>query len=160
MIFRIGYGYDVHKFIKNRDFILCGVKVNYNKGLMGHSDADVGLHAIVDSLLGAAGLGDIGYYFPDNDDQYKDIDSKVILKKTACLLENQGFKIENIDCTIVLEEPKISKYILHMKKIISDILKINCDQVNIKATTEEGLNFTGKGLGVAANAVALLYKDI
>lgn len=158
-MFRVGHGYDVHKLVDNRDFILCGVKINYEKGLLGHSDADVGIHAVIDSLFGAAGLGDIGAHFPDNDDKYKNIDSKLLLKKAFEMIKSNGFKIENIDVTIILEEPKIKSYILKMKETISLILKINIDKINIKATTEEGLNFTGKKLGVAVHSVSLLSKE-
>ncbi|MBP0979253.1 MAG: 2-C-methyl-D-erythritol 2,4-cyclodiphosphate synthase [Oscillospiraceae bacterium] len=158
MSFRIGHGYDVHKLIKDRDFILCGVKIDYDKGLLGHSDADVGLHAIMDSLLGAAALGDIGSHFPDKDNKYKNIDSKILLKKVFDIIKNKNFEIQNIDVTIILEKPKINKYIFEMRKIISEILEIKLDQINIKATTEEGLNFTGEGLGVAAHSVSLLSQ--
>lgn len=158
MIFRIGHGYDVHKLVEGRDFKLCGVKIDYDKGLLGHSDADVGLHAIIDGLLGAAALGDIGQIFPDNDNTYKDIDSKILLKQVYQLIKNKNFNIENIDCTIILERPKINCYIQKMKEEIIPILEINMDQINIKATTEEGLNFTGEGLGIAAHAIVLLSK--
>ena len=158
MNFRIGHGYDVHRLVKDRDFVLCGVKIEYDKGLLGHSDADVGLHAIIDSLLGAACLGDIGVHFPDQDNKYKNIDSKILLKKVFDIIKNKNFEIQNIDVTIILERPKINKYISEMKRIISEILEIKQDQINIKATTEEGLNFTGKGLGVATHAVCLISQ--
>lgn len=158
MNFRVGHGYDVHRLVENRDFILCGVKIDHDKGLLGHSDADVGIHAIIDSLLGAACLGDIGEHFPDKDNKYKNIDSKVLLKKVFDMIKNKNFAIQNIDVTIVLEKPKINKYISDMKKIISEILEISFEKINIKATTEEGLNFTGKGLGVATYAISLLSE--
>ena len=158
MNFRIGHGYDVHKLISGRDFVLCGVKIDYAQGLLGHSDADVGLHAIMDALLGAISLGDIGNHFPDNNEKYKNIDSKFLLKMVFEMVKNEGFYISNIDCTIILQEPKIKMYIEDMKKTVAHILNINLDQINIKATTEEGLGFTGECLGVATHAVALVYK--
>lgn len=158
MNFRIGHGYDVHKLVSGRDFVLCGVKIDYAQGLLGHSDADVGLHAIMDALLGAISLGDIGNHFPDNDEKYKNIDSKFLLKMVFEMVKNEGFYISNIDCTIILQKPKIKMYIEDMKKTVAHILNINLDQINIKATTEEGLGFTGECLGVATHAVALVYK--
>lgn len=158
MNFRIGHGYDVHKLVSGRDFVLCGVQIDYAQGLLGHSDADVGLHAIMDALLGAISLGDIGNHFPDNDEKYKNIDSKFLLKMVFEMVKNEGFYISNIDCTIILQEPKIKMYIEDMKKTVAHILNINLDQINIKATTEEGLGFTGECLGVATHAVALVYK--
>ena len=158
MVIKIGHGYDVHKLVDNKDFILCGVKIDYEKGLLGYSDGDVAFHAIIDSMLGAAGLNDIGNYFPDNDQQYKNIDSKKLLIKTLEIIKSKGYNIGNIDCTIILQNPKIKKYIERMKKTVSEILDIGYDQFNVKATTEEGLGFTGNGLGVAAHAVVLLMK--
>lgn len=158
MDFRIGHGYDVHKLVSGRDFVLCGVNIDYDQGLLGHSDADVGLHAIMDALLGAAALGDIGKHFPDNDENYKNIDSKLLLKKVFEMVKDEGFCISNIDCTIILQKPKIKMYIGDMRQTIAQILNIDLNQINIKATTEEGLGFTGQCLGVAAHAVALVYK--
>jgi 2-C-methyl-D-erythritol 2,4-cyclodiphosphate synthase len=153
---RIGTGYDVHKLVEDRDLILGGVKIPYIKGLLGHSDADVLLHAIMDALLGAAALGDIGKHFPDHDNAYKDISSMDLLRKVKTLLENKLYVVENIDATIIAQKPKLATYIPDMIKNVANILDIEEDQVNIKATTEEGLGFTGEGLGIAANAVCLL----
>lgn len=153
---RIGSGYDVHKLVENRDLILGGVKVPYEKGLLGHSDADVLLHAIMDALLGAATLGDIGKHFPDTDTTYKGISSIELLKKVKALVEDKLFVVENIDATIIAQKPKLATFIPDMKKNIAAALEIEEDRVNVKATTEEGLGFTGEGLGIAANAVCLL----
>ena len=159
MNFRIGHGYDVHRLVFEREFVLFGEKLEFDKGLLGHSDADVGIHAIIDSLLGAAGLGDIGLHFPDNDLRYKNIDSKILLREVSDLLKKQKYEISNIDCTVILEEPKIGKYISKMRENICKALRLDVDQVNIKATTEEGLGFTGAQQGVAAHAVALIFKN-
>ncbi|MGN0131482.1 MAG: 2-C-methyl-D-erythritol 2,4-cyclodiphosphate synthase [Lachnospiraceae bacterium] len=153
---RIGMGYDVHKLVENRDLIIGGVKIPYEKGLLGHSDADVLLHAIMDALLGAAALGDIGKHFPDTDPQYKGISSISLLKKTGALLEAHCFIIENIDATIIAQQPKMRPYIDEMQKNIADALGIEINQVNIKATTEEGLGFTGTGEGISSQAVCML----
>ncbi len=153
---RIGTGYDVHKLIENRDLILGGVKVPYEKGLAGHSDADVLVHAIMDALLGAAALGDIGKHFPDTDDTYKGVSSIALLKRVKALLEDKLYIIENIDATIIAQKPKLLPYLPEMIKNIASTLEIEEDRVNIKATTEEGLGFTGAGLGIATNAVCLL----
>lgn len=153
---RIGSGYDVHRLVENRDLILGGVKVPYEKGLLGHSDADVLLHAIMDALLGAAALGDIGKHFPDTDTTYKGISSIELLKKVKALVEDKLFVVENIDATIIAQRPKLATFIPDMKKNIAEALEIEEDRVNVKATTEEGLGFTGEGLGIAANAVCLL----
>lgn len=153
---RIGSGYDVHKLVEDRDLILGGVKIPYEKGLLGHSDADVLVHAIMDALLGAAGLGDIGKHFPDTDAKYKGISSIELLKRVRELLEEKLYIIENIDATIIAQRPKLAAYIPEMKKNIAEALKIEEDRVNVKATTEEGLGFTGEGLGIASNAVCLL----
>ncbi len=153
---RIGSGYDVHKLVENRDLILGGVKIPYEKGLLGHSDADVLLHAIMDALLGAAAMGDIGKHFPDNDNSYKGISSIELLKKVKSLLDNKLYVIENIDATVIAQKPKLAPYIPQMVKNISEALEIEEDRVNVKATTEEGLGFTGEGLGIASNAVCLL----
>lgn len=153
---RIGSGYDVHKLVEDRDLILGGVKVPYEKGLLGHSDADVLVHAIMDALLGAAALGDIGKHFPDTEAAYKGISSLELLKRVKELLEDKLYIIENIDATIIAQRPKLASYLPEMVKNIAAALQIEEDRINIKATTEEGLGFTGEGLGIAANAVCLL----
>jgi 2-C-methyl-D-erythritol 2,4-cyclodiphosphate synthase len=153
---RIGTGYDVHKLVENRDLILGGVKVPYDKGLLGHSDADVLLHAIMDALLGAAALGDIGKHFPDTDPVYKGISSIELLKAVKNLIDNKLYVVENIDATIIAQRPKLALYLPEMVKNIAETLGIEEDRINVKATTEEGLGFTGEGLGIASNAVCLL----
>lgn len=153
---RIGTGYDVHKLVENRELILGGVTIPYEKGLLGHSDADVLIHAIMDALLGAAALGDIGKHFPDTDPAYKGISSIELLKKVKILVEDKLYLIENIDATIIVQKPKLASFMPEMVKNISEALDLEEDHVNIKATTEEGLGFTGAGLGIAANAVCLL----
>ena len=155
---RIGMGYDVHKLVENRDLILGGVKIPYSLGLLGHSDADVLLHAIMDSLLGAAALGDIGKHFPDNDDRYKGISSIELLKYVGSLLKENDWLIENIDSTIIAQKPKMAPHIENMRKNISEALNINIDQINVKATTEEGLGFTGEGKGISSQSICLLTK--
>lgn len=149
-------GYDVHQLIEGRDLIMGGVKIPYEKGLLGHSDADVLIHAIMDSLLGAAALGDIGYHFPDNDPQYKGISSVLLLEKVGKLLDENLFFIENIDATIIAQKPKMRPYIDEMRKNIANALGIDISQVNVKATTEEGLGFTGAGQGISAQSICLL----
>ncbi len=153
---RIGQGYDVHKLAENRKLIIGGVEIPFEKGLLGHSDADVLLHAICDALLGAAALGDIGKHFPDTDGKYKDINSLLLLKETGRLLEENGFKIGNIDATVTAQSPKMAPYIEQMRKNIADALWIDVNKVSVKATTEEGLGFTGKGEGISATAVCLI----
>ena len=155
---RIGSGYDVHKLVENRDLILGGVNIPYEKGLLGHSDADVLLHAIMDALLGAAALGDIGGHFPDTDPAYKGADSKKLLSGVWDLISQKEYCIMNIDATVIAQRPKLKPYIPEMRKNIAEILHIDIDQVNVKATTEEGLGFTGAGEGIAASAVCLLEK--
>ena len=140
---RVGMGYDVHRLVEDRELILGGVTIPYEKGLLGHSDADVLLHAIMDALLGAAALGDIGKHFPDTDDQYKGISSIALLEKVAKLLEKECYMIENIDATIIAQQPKMRPYIDTMRENIAKALKIESDQINVKATTEEGHGFTG-----------------
>ncbi|MCX7612551.1 MAG: 2-C-methyl-D-erythritol 2,4-cyclodiphosphate synthase [Ignavibacterium sp.] len=157
--FRIGFGFDVHSFAENRKLIIGGVEIPYHKGLAGHSDADVLLHAISDALLGSLSLGDIGYHFPNTDPKWKDVDSKIILKKSYELIIQQGYKISNIDSMLAAEAPKIAPYIEQMKKRISDILDISENQISIKATTTEKLGFIGRSEGVAAIANVLVYKD-
>lgn len=156
MKIRIGHGYDVHRLVAGRKLILGGVEIPYEKGLLGHSDADVLCHAIADALLGACGLSDIGVYFPDTDQAYKDISSLVILSKVASLLAENGARISNIDSTVIAQKPKLSPYIGEMKKAVAKSLGISALDVNIKATTEETLGFTGNGDGIAAHAVCLI----
>ena len=155
---RIGLGYDVHKLVTDRKLILGGVEIPYEYGLLGHSDADVLLHAIMDSLLGASALGDIGKHFPDTDPKYKGISSIALLKEVGKLLYENGYKISNIDSTIIAQKPKMAPHIQLMRKNISNALNIDIDQINVKATTEEGLGFTGEGLGISSQSICLLYK--
>ena len=155
---RIGMGYDVHKLVEGRKLILGGVEIPYEKGLLGHSDADVLLHAIMDALLGAAALGDIGKHFPDTDPAYKGISSIRLLEHVADLLEEHQFLIENIDATIIAQRPKMRPYIDTMRENIAKALKIESDQINVKATTEEGLGFTGSGEGISSQAICMLEK--
>lgn len=164
---RIGMGYDVHKLVSDRKLILGGVCIPYEKGLLGHSDADCLVHAIMDALLGAAAKGDIGKHFPDTDEQYKGADSIELLKRVRDILDKDNYIIGNIDATIIAQRPKMASYIPEMRQRIADALYIEIDRVNIKATTEEGLGFTGEGLGISCQAVALLetvdnyaYKDV
>lgn len=156
---RIGHGYDVHRLTENRKLILGGVTIPYEKGLLGHSDADVLLHAISDSLLGAAALGDIGKHFPDSDPQYKGIDSRILLRHVVNLLKKFGYRIGNIDATIIAQRPKLASYIEEMIKNVAADCDVSADVVNIKATTEEGLGFSGEGLGISAHAVCTIYKN-
>lgn len=153
---RIGLGYDVHRLVKERDLIIGGVNIPYEKGLLGHSDADVLLHAISDSILGAAALGDIGKHFPDTDERYKGISSLTLLKEVGLLVKNKGYEIINIDATIIAQKPKMAPHIQDMRENISKVLDINIDQINIKATTEEGLGFTGESLGISSQSICLL----
>lgn len=153
---RIGQGYDVHKLTEGRDLIICGVKIPYEKGLLGHSDADVALHALSDALLGAAALGDIGKHFPDTDERYKGADSRMLLREVVNKISGKGFSVENVDVTIVAQRPKMSPYIDTMRQNIADDLEIGFDCVNVKATTTEKLGFEGRGEGISAMAVALL----
>lgn len=149
-------GYDVHRLAEGRELIMGGAKIPYEKGLLGHSDADVLLHAIMDALLGAAALGDIGTHFPDNDPAYEGISSMVLLDKVGALLTKQGFLIENIDATIIAQAPKMRPYIDIMRENIARVLDLDVNHVNVKATTEEGLGFTGRGEGISAQAICLL----
>lgn len=155
---RIGQGYDVHKLVEGRKLILGGVDIPYEKGLLGHSDADVLVHAIMDALLGAAALGDIGKHFPDNSSEYKNISSLVLLKKVYLLLKENGYTTINIDATIVAQKPKLASFLYKMRQNIADELETDINNISIKATTEEGLGFTGRGEGIAAQAVCLLEK--
>ena len=153
---RVGLGYDVHKLVEDRDLILGGVKVPHTLGLLGHSDADVLVHAIMDALLGAAALGDIGKHFPDTDEAYKGADSMVLMARVRELIEEKGYVIENIDATIIAQKPKLRPYIDQMEENIAKVLCIERDQINVKATTEERLGFTGREEGMAAQAICSL----
>lgn len=155
---RIGMGYDVHKLTEDRDLILGGVKIPYEKGLLGHSDADVLTHAIMDALLGAAALGDIGKHFPDTDPAYKGADSLKLLEHVGKLLEERFYFIENIDATIIAQRPKMAPHIEKMRENIAERLHLSVDQINIKATTEEGLGFTGEGKGISSQAICMLSQ--
>lgn len=155
---RVGMGYDVHKLVEGRDLIMGGVKIPYEKGLLGHSDADVLLHAISDALLGAAALGDIGKHFPDTDPKYKGADSLKLLEHVGKLLEEHLYVIENIDATIIAQRPKMAPHIPTMRENIARVLGLEVDQVNVKATTEEGLGFTGTGEGISSQAICLIEK--
>ena len=155
---RIGSGYDVHKLVEGRKLILGGVEIPFEKGLLGHSDADVLTHAVMDALLGAAALGYIGRHFPDSDNQYKDISSMKLLYEVLCLLKKEKYSIINIDATVIAQKPKLAKYMQAMEQNIANILEIDKHSVNVKATTEEGLGFTGAELGIAAKAVCLIEK--
>ncbi len=156
--FRIGSGYDVHRLVDGRDLILCGVKVPHVQGLLGHSDADVALHALCDALLGAAALGDIGKHFPDTDDAYKGADSRVLLRKVVELISEKHFDIANVDVTIIAQRPKLLNYIPQMIENVAADLGVDIDCVSVKATTTEHLGFTGRGEGIASMAVATIYK--
>lgn len=153
---RIGHGYDVHRLCKNRKLIIGGVNIPYEKGLLGHSDADVLLHAVSDALLGAAALGDIGKHFPDNDPAYCGIDSRVLLRHVVRLIKEKGFTVGNVDCTIIAQKPKLKDYVNEMRCNIADDCQIELCCVNVKATTEEGLGFTGDLSGISAHAVCVL----
>jgi 2-C-methyl-D-erythritol 2,4-cyclodiphosphate synthase len=155
-VMRIGMGYDVHKLVEGRKLIIGGVEISYEKGLLGHSDADVLLHAVMDSILGAAALGDIGKHFPDTDERYKGISSILLLKEVGKLLKEKSYEIENIDSTIIAQKPKMAPHIKTMVKNIAEALNIDEDRVNVKATTEEGLGFTGSGEGISSQSICLL----
>lgn len=153
---RIGHGYDVHRLVEGRKLILGGVEIEYEKGLDGHSDADVLTHAIMDALLGAAALGDIGKLFPDNDDVFLGADSLKLLKKVCMVLREKGYKVSNVDSTIIAQRPKLAPFIDTMREKLAEVMDISIDCVSVKATTEEKLGFTGEGLGIASHAVALI----
>lgn len=155
---RIGHGYDVHRLVEGRKLILGGVEIPWEKGLLGHSDADVLTHALMDALMGAAALGDIGHAFPDNDPAFAGADSILLLELVMQMLEEKGYRVGNVDCTVIAQRPKLAPYIAEMKKRLASALRIEADAVNVKATTEEKLGFTGEGLGIAAHAVALIEK--
>ncbi len=153
---RIGHGYDVHRLVENRRLIIGGVDIPYEKGLLGHSDADVLLHAVSDALLGAAALGDIGKHFPDTDPAYKGIDSRKLLRHVVRLIKESGYTVGNIDCTVIAQKPKLKDYIADMRKSIAEDCNVDISCVNVKATTEEGLGFTGDYSGISAHAVCIL----
>ena len=155
---RIGHGYDVHRFEEGRKLFLGGIEIPHTKGLLGHSDADVLLHAICDALLGAAALGDIGKHFPDTDNSFKNIDSKILLKNTVNLIKDKGFAVSNIDATIIAQKPKLAPYIESMKNCIATLCEVEPDCINVKATTEEKLGFTGREEGIASHAVCIICK--
>ncbi len=156
-MFRIGFGYDVHQLAEGYDLWIGGMKIPFEKGAVGHSDADVLLHAICDAMLGALALGDIGKHFPDTDPKYKGIDSKILLKEVFKLIIDKGYVISNMDATVALELPKLRPYIDTMREVIADICELNIDQVSVKATTSEKLGFVGEGKGISAYATVLLY---
>lgn len=156
---RIGHGYDVHKLVEGRDLIVGGVKIPYEKGLLGHSDADVLLHAVSDSLLGAAAMGDIGGMFPDNDPQFLDADSLVLLRRVFERLRESGYKVINVDATIIAQRPKMKPYIPEMRINIAAALSTSIDNISVKATTEEEMGFTGRGEGISAHCVCLIDKN-
>ena len=153
---RIGHGYDVHRLVEGRKLILGGAEVPYEKGLLGHSDADVLTHAVMDALLGAAGLGDIGQHFPDSDDRFLGVDSLELLRQVCGMLSERGYRIGNVDVTVIAQRPKLAGFIPTMRKNLAAVMGLRPEDVNVKATTEEKLGFTGEGLGIAAHAVALI----
>ena len=159
MKIRVGFGYDVHKLVPGRDLWLGGIKIEHTEGLLGHSDADVLIHAICDALLGAANMRDIGYHFPDSASEFENIDSKVLLRKTVGLIASKGYRIGNIDATVCAERPKLKNYIPQMQKVLAEVMNIDVDDVSIKATTTEKLGFTGREEGISAYAVVLISKD-
>lgn len=156
MKIRVGFGYDVHALVKERELWLGGIKIDHDKGLLGHSDADVLIHALCDAILGAANLRDIGYHFPDTENDYKNIDSKILLSKTMDLIHENGYDFGNADCTICAQQPKISSYIPKMQRVLSDVMQVNINDISIKATTTEKLGFVGKMKGMSAYATVLL----
>lgn len=157
---RIGHGYDIHIFDEDRPLYIGGIKIRDNNGLLGHSDADVLIHAIMDSLLGAAGLRDIGYYFPDTDDKYKGVDSKVLLKEVMRMISDEGFKIANIDATVVMEKPKLKDYIMPIREKLAEVMGIRLSSINVKATTNEKQDAVGEGKAVEVFSVALIEEVI
>lgn len=154
---RIGFGFDVHRFAEGRDLWLGGIKIDYKRGLLGHSDADVLIHAVCDALLGAANMRDIGYHFPDTDKEYENIDSKILLKKTMVLLHNRGYQLGNIDLTVCAEQPRINPWIPEMKQCLSQIMEAEEEDISIKATTSEKMGFVGREEGIAVYASVLIY---
>lgn len=156
---RIGHGYDVHRLVEGRDLIIGGVKIDHHLGLLGHSDADVLTHAVMDAIIGALALRDIGYHFPDNEDSFKDIDSLLLLERVSELLKQRGYTIGNIDATIIAQKPKLSPFIEVMRENIARVLNTSVNNINVKATTEEKLGFTGSEEGISAHCVCILTKD-
>lgn len=156
---RIGQGYDVHRLVEGRDLWICGIKLEHTHGLLGHSDADVAIHALCDALLGALALRDIGYHFPDTDPRYKGADSKLLLAEVCRIIREKGWDIGNVDVTIMAEAPKFKPHIDAMREKLAEVMQIDMDCVSVKATTTEGLGFTGRREGIASQAVALVYKD-
>lgn len=154
---RVGYGYDVHAFAEDRKLVLGGVEIPHHKGLSGHSDADVLLHAITDALLGALALGDIGTHFPDTDQRYKDVDSRILLRDAYRLITDKGYTLSNLDATVVAQRPKLAPYIKDIRVTIAEDLEVSTDQVSVKATTSESLGFTGREEGISASAVVLIH---
>jgi 2-C-methyl-D-erythritol 2,4-cyclodiphosphate synthase len=159
-MYRIGIGYDVHKLVEGRKCIIGGIEIPYEKGLLGHSDADVLLHAIMDAMLGALALGDIGKHFPDNDNSFKNIDSKVLLKKVYELIKAEGYRINNLDTVVICEQPRLKNHIDTIRQTIADILQTDIKNISVKATTTEKLGFEGRGEGIAAQAVVMLRKGV
>lgn len=159
MKIKVGFGYDVHQLKEGREFWLGGIKLEHHKGALGHSDADVLIHAICDALLGAANLRDIGFHFSNTSSEFKDIDSKILLKKVIEMLDEKGYKPGNIDCALTLEAPKVNPHIPTMQKVLSEVMGIDADDISIKATTNEKMGFVGREEGVCAYAVALIQKD-
>ena len=158
MKIRVGFGYDVHRLVSGRDLWLGGIKINHALGLLGHSDADVLIHAICDAMLGAANMRDIGYHFPDKSEEFKGIDSKILLAKTAELIASKGYKVGNIDATVCAEQPKLNPHIPSMQRTLAEILQVDIEDISIKATTTEKLGFTGREEGISAYAVVLIEK--
>ena len=156
---RVGFGYDVHALVPERDLWLGGVKIEHTMGLQGHSDADVLIHAICDALLGAANMRDIGYHFPDNAGEFKNIDSKILLAKTVKLIAGKGYRVGNVDATVCAERPKLKKFIPEMQEVLARVMEVDVDDVSIKATTTEKLGFTGREEGISAYATVLIEKD-
>ncbi len=156
--FRVGSGFDVHRFAEQRRLVLCGIEVPYEKGLLGHSDADVALHALMDAMLGAASMGDIGKHFPDTDERFKGADSVKLTEHVVALLQEKGWRVNNADITIIAQQPKLAKYIPAMRSKVASVLQIEEECINVKATTTEKLGFTGRGEGMAAEAVVSLIK--
>ena len=159
MKIRVGYGYDVHRLAENRDFWMGGVKIDHSLGLLGHSDADVLIHAICDAVLGAANMRDIGFHFPDTDPKYKGADSKVLLQRTIELIASKGFRVGNIDCTVCAERPKLNPHVEAMRQCLASLIQVDEDAISIKATTSERMGFVGREEGIAAHCVALIEKD-
>ena len=159
MKIRVGFGFDVHRLVPGRDLWLGGIRLEHEKGLLGHSDADVLIHAICDALLGAANMRDIGYHFPDNSSEFENIDSKIILKKTVALIAGKGYRVGNVDATVCAERPKLKAHIPAMQNILAEVMGVEADDVSVKATTTEKLGFTGREEGISAYATVLIEKD-